>query len=347
MRKRAKPAAPLPERKSPHPHDTLARYFLSSADVTADLLRHNLDPELVARLDLRRLKCAETAEVNETLAEQIGDLRFHTTFKNSDRRSDVFIFLEHQSTKDPWISLRLLRYIVNSYERHAAAHVTQAQTPVLPYPVAVVLYNGRHQWNDFCRMPDLIQSVAGVKPDVLDFPLTLIDLAAKPTYTIEGTPPVRALLTALQAAGQGEIAERLDEITDIAAEAGQDKRIRDWMFSLVRYAAVQVVVKNPLELFNRAYRKVFARKEAENMALTAAEVLRREGEARGKAMGKAMGEAMGKAHAILTVLESRFGAVPATLKKSVAACGDSKVLDSWTVLAATCNSLKEFKEGIK
>ncbi len=75
------------------------------------------------------------------------------------------------------------------------------------------------------------------------------------------------------------------------------------------------------------------------MGITAAEQLRREGRREGRVEGKA--------EAIITVLESRFGSVPASIKKSVAASTNWTELDALTALAATCNTLDEFKRGMK
>ncbi len=333
-----------------HPHDTLARHFLTSEDLTADLLRNYVDSDLVDFLDLDNLKCEATADVDETLSEYIGDLRFSTTFKNSKRRSEVFVFFEHQSKKDRLIGFRLLRYIVNAYEKMLES-CDGGRLEEFPYPVAVVLYHGKTRWADMPRMPDLLAKMPGVDPDVLKFPLFLIDLAAMPEESIHGLPALRALLKALQAASAGTLPERIDSITETLVEAKGDKRARIWMSALLRYASTQLKFRNIKEFYIHSFGKIFGKKEAEAMAMTSADELMLEGLKRGrmegKAEGKAEGRTEGKAEAIITVLESRFGPLSARVKKAVSSQTNWVVLDSLTALAATCKSLDEFKRGLK
>ncbi len=314
-----------------HPHDVLARHFLSSEDVAADLLRRYLDPEVAELLDLDRLRCESTGAVDETLSEYIGDLRYSTTFRHSDRRSEVFIFLEHQSKKDRMIGFRLLRYIINEYGKLLDGQGGSGRIEAFPYPVAVVLYHGKSRWKDFPRMPDLIQKAPGADPDVLKFPLFLIDLAALPDNAIQGLPALRALLEALRAASAGNLGRRIDSITGELAQAKGDRRAGGWMSALLRYAAEHIKFKNAKEFYVRAFGRLFNRKEAENMAMTTAKEFELEGGAK----------------MIVTVLSTRFGRVPASVKKAIEACSDFDALDSLAALAATCKNIEEFKRGLK
>ena len=75
------------------------------------------------------------------------------------------------------------------------------------------------------------------------------------------------------------------------------------------------------------------------------------GEARGivigEARGEVRGEARGKAEAVLTVLRARFKKVPREVEKAIRDISDSIALESWTVHAATCQSMEEFAEALE
>jgi hypothetical protein len=73
------------------------------------------------------------------------------------------------------------------------------------------------------------------------------------------------------------------------------------------------------------------RKEAEKM-LTAAEMLRREGEAHGKAEGKR--------EALLVLLRQRFGRLPAAVGARIGKAGAAEV-DAWFRRGITASSLDE------
>jgi hypothetical protein len=63
--------------------------------------------------------------------------------------------------------------------------------------------------------------------------------------------------------------------------------------------------------------------------------------------GVAVGEARRATKSIATVLEARFGKVPAKVVESINSYSNPDVLESWTKQAATCKSLKEFETALK
>ena len=75
------------------------------------------------------------------------------------------------------------------------------------------------------------------------------------------------------------------------------------------------------------------------MATTLAEEL--------KAEGIQKGILEGKAEAVITVLKARFGTVSADIRKAVKSHSGPLALESLTIHAATCNSLKEFRKRLQ
>jgi len=66
----------------------------------------------------------------------------------------------------------------------------------------------------------------------------------------------------------------------------------------------------------------------------------------GVTKGKAEGRAEGKAEMVLKILRGKFGKVPKEIEKAISQMTDPIALDSWAVHAATCQSMKEFAEGL-
>lgn len=69
----------------------------------------------------------------------------------------------------------------------------------------------------------------------------------------------------------------------------------------------------------------------------------------GLAEGIAVGEAKAlaeKAETVLTFLRARFKRVPKTVAEKIRGAKDKVVLDSWAVLAATCESMAEFAKHL-
>jgi len=63
--------------------------------------------------------------------------------------------------------------------------------------------------------------------------------------------------------------------------------------------------------------------------------------------GRIQGILKGKKDIILDILKNRFGKVPKEISGTVNSYCDSTALMSLAVLAGTCESLKEFKDGLR
>jgi hypothetical protein len=88
-----------------------------------------------------------------------------------------------------------------------------------------------------------------------------------------------------------------------------------------------------------AYLKILNKKEAEKMATSTMQELIQVGEVRGKVQGKK--------ETILEVLEGRFGKVPKSISDTVKSYSDITALQSLSVLAGSCKTLGEFKDGLR
>ncbi len=96
------------------------------------------------------------------------------------------------------------------------------------------------------------------------------------------------------------------------------------------YCNVEKYSKESVDGLTRGFAALFDAKEAEQMTVTIAQHWKNEG----------------KTEAVLTFLESRFGEVPASIQKKLAALQDAKIIEKALQLAATCQSLKEFQKTL-
>ncbi len=331
-----------------HPHDNLARLFLGKKWLFIDFLVNYLNPAMVDLLDLDRLVYESPAEVDGNLKGRLSDIRYATVFKNTRTPLDVFIFLEHQSTSQPYLPFRFLDYIVDAYRRliPELEKSDRKTRRLLPYPLAIILHHGKMPWKGPLTMGELVGSVPGLNRQVLDFPLQLIDLAAIPTDNLKGDPFLLALLDSLQAASEKRLSERFEPIMARLKPAGRVEHVRDLLQGLVTYAAGLSFPKNGMEIAIKTSRRLFGIKEDDTMAKTWMDALQEEGIEIGRAEGRAEGKAEGKAEAIVNILTARFGEFPASLKKRLNACADVATLDRLAVAAATCRTLNDFKHEL-
>ena len=186
-------------------------------------------------------------------------------------------------------------------------------------------------------MDEMIDLVPGAKTGLLDYHLILIDISVIPPEKFAGHPALRAMLETIQRGSEGILLKEFDRITDYFTTIKNDPRAKDWVYSLVRYA--MSVVDMGSELIVKAFSKVFNKQEAEKMAMTMAQRLMLEGEAKGEAKrGRSV---------LLAILRKRFSRIPKEVERAIEKMTDPISLESWAVQAATCQSMDEFVEMLR
>src|SRR5688572_2907772 len=119
---------------TPTPHDALVRSILGQPAYAAEELRATLPPEVVAELCLDTLVPVDGAFIDAALDESNADLLFTVALRRNEGRR-AYVLIEHQSTFDPKMARRLLRYQERIWERHDADHPHDDAAP----PILVVL----------------------------------------------------------------------------------------------------------------------------------------------------------------------------------------------------------------
>ena len=321
-----------------HPHDRVVKTFLSELDLASSLFKNYLADEWVDLVDFDSLKGESTETVDRDLSELRADLRYSARFKGTDEELKVFVFLEHQSRPDRFMSFRLLRYVCAAYQQHLEA-VGEKKDTTFPFPLAVVLHHGKSPWKKVLPMRELIDVKPGMAMDILQLPICLIDLARIPGDQLRGHPAVCALLDSLQSASAGQLPDRVKGVFRRLRNVREESRLKAWSTALATYyLAVQGKVQENFDTLLQALKTLYSIREAEKMTVTFAQHWREE--------GIAIGEAKGQAKSAVMVLESRFGEIPASIQKKLMNLRDASRLGEILKLAATCQSLKEFQKAL-
>jgi hypothetical protein len=317
-----------------HPHDLLTRSILADPELAASLLTHYVESETVELLDLTQLRCESPVDVDKNLVEVIGDLRFSTVLKNTEQQSNVFVFLEHQSSRDDLMSFRALRQVVKAFQQYIDTAEQKGKLPKsFPFPIVVILYHGKRPWGKLKKMCDLIDSVPEFARNILDFPIFLIDLSRIQPEQLKGHPALQALLETLQLASEGKLEAGFDRVTNRLSAVRSDPRAAGWMGALVTYAISLCRIGQ--EIIYKSFLKILNEEEAKKMATSTMQEI------------EARGEVKGEKNAILRFLGGRFGNVPKTITDTVNSYSDLTALQSLSVLAGSCKSLDEFKDGLR
>ncbi len=116
------------------------RYFRAGLQGRAEqvALIGSLFPTLVPLLDADSVTVLDGTYVDEELTLRQTDLALQVSL--AGREVIVYVLVEHQSSVDPLMALRMLRYQVRIWDRYLQANPTVTRVPAI---LPAVVYQGR------------------------------------------------------------------------------------------------------------------------------------------------------------------------------------------------------------
>ena len=140
------------------PHDALFRETFSDPVLAAAELTAILPPELVATFNWStlRLESGSLVTVDE---RRECDLLFTVERHGASDPALVFVLFEHQSSDDQLMALRLLGYMVKTWESWSSRRGTPKQP--LPFILPVVLSHDPRGWRAATQFRALFGDGAG------------------------------------------------------------------------------------------------------------------------------------------------------------------------------------------
>lgn len=307
----------------PTPHDALFRGIFGQPEHMAAELRAVLPPEVLAQLDLATLAPLPTTFVDAALSERHADLLFEVALRGGGHTL-VYVLVEHQSSRDPWMLLRLLGYELRIWEQWRREHPERGKLPAI---VPIVVHHGEAEWTvplcfeELLDLDELQRDVLG--PHLVSFAAIVDDLTAQEPADVSqrGMAAVaRLALAALQTArDDAEFVRQIALLANLLREAQTGTCGRPSVDLVLRYLFELRKRPDLCELEQRA--------EVKGVDLMAyntvswAEEERREGRKEGRKEGQL--EARRK---ILSQLcEQRFGALAAADVARLESCDDARL----------------------
>ena len=338
----------MPDEDTFHAHDRLFRAGLSNPAAAAAFLIDRLPPEIAARIDWSTLKLEPGSFVDPDLRLSESDLLFSA--KADGRDIGIYVLFEHQSTRDPRLPMRLLRYKVGIWHRWEQIPDNR---PPYPQIVSTVLAQNGTVWNidpSFSSLFSFIGPDDPMRRYLPDFLYELIQLAALPFDAIRSTPDGILALRVLKAERSGELLS--DPIWD---EELLRMVLLDTFHLIVSYMYSRDSVDND-GLFRKI--KSIGSEPHRSAAMTLAQKLRQEGRqdgiqegfATGKQEGREDGRMEERTHSrrqsVLEALDLRFGPIPDGLRDSIEAIADPEKLRALHRAAIVSDSLESFAASL-
>ena len=183
-----------------NPHDKLFKNAFETRE--CPLLLSVLPPTVCKTLDLQGLRQEPGSYLDENLKGRYSDLLFSVPFQQqmapteSDTANDqpfprafVYVIVEHQSTVDRFMALRLLEYMCRIWQAFRRDNPKAKRLPVV-FPL--VVHHSAKGWTAPVQLQDLIDTSYpdpnAVAPFIPDFRFLLDDLPRQRTEQLRACP---------------------------------------------------------------------------------------------------------------------------------------------------------------
>ena len=331
------------------PHDLFARYTFGHPERAAAELRAVLPAHVVSEVDWTSLRREPVSVVGPELRETESDLLFTARLRTGQPLL-LYVLLEHQSSVDPWMALRMLRYVVRQVERWRQEHPRSTRLPVI---IPLVMYHGPDgAWLAPRRVEDLFDLPGGQREQwqalVPHFEYLLDDLTAEREEALRarpGPPLARLAWLVLRYGRTGELALKLPDWVALFAQVQAAPEGAEHLVVVIRYllwvgkdAAVHAAARQVLH-------SVLDAQRAEELMGTWAEEMLEKGRVRGRQEGREEGREAGLQHGlsvgILRILTARGVPVDEAARQRILTCTDMATLDRWFDRALNATTLSD------
>ncbi|KFA90785.1 Rpn family recombination-promoting nuclease/putative transposase [Archangium violaceum] len=328
------------------PHDLLARYTFGHPERAAAELRAVLPAHVVSEVDWTSLRREPGSVVDPELRETESDLLFTARLRTGQPLL-LYVLLEHQSSVDSWMALRMLRYVVRQVERWRQEHPESALLPVI---IPLVMYHGPDgAWTAPRRVEELFE-LPGEQWRALvpRFEYLLDDLTAEREEVLRarsGPPLARLAWLVLRYGRTQDLARKLPDWVALFAQVEADAEGAEHLVVIIRYlvwvgdAAVHTAAR-------RVLHSVLDEQRAEELMGSWAEEMIERGVQKGLARGRQEGRVEGRAEYVLRTLTSRGVRVDEAARQRILTCTDMATLDRWFDRALNATALSDVLEDL-
>ena len=306
-------------------------------------------PDLVDRLDFTRLHVEERSYLLDDYRKRENDLLLRLPFRDAPTKEEILlcILLEHQSSTDQAMPLRLLFYSVVHWEREWRAwqqhheRGTRLQlTPIIP----IVFHTSAEPWNENRWLPHLFETPASLQKYVPKWEMHYLDLVSlDPEELVEREEPWWQALAVLRAE-RTELPTFLSVLRRALSRLeslGQKARVRwDQLLKLTLHWALfrRPRREHPevIDTVRASHQQVQLREEAEKMSQQTWKNYEQElieqhqqiGLEKGLEKGLEEGELKARREDLKEILEQRFSTIPQALREKIDQASSEQLADA-------------------
>jgi hypothetical protein len=329
------------------PHDALFRAAFEVPQHAAGLLRALLPSDLLGLVALDSLELQSGDGRGKQFEEFRTDLLFRAQIGGSP--GFVCFLFEHQSSSDASMPLRVLGYLLRTWERYWRREPGAPLPPIVP----IVISHDPRGWSAAREFSELLNPKVREHPSVRSvtpsFRYIIDDLSRLSDDELRaralGTFPTLVLWALRDARTPGQILATLDQWADALTDAANAAGGRDALQQLFVYIS-NVAENLAFDQFKAEVSKLGP--AAQEAVMTIAEQLRAQGLKQGREEGRHEGRKEGRDEARRESLEEllalKFGPLPEDVATRIQAA-DSATVDRWFERVLTGGSLASILDG--
>ena len=159
------------------PHDRFTRAMMTNKRVIEEFWTLQLSDDIKSLIDLSTIAPQKESFVDDKLRLNIADLLYSVNLKREPGTDEpetgyIYLLLEHQSTSDPLMPYRLVKYMIGIIDHH----LKHKGGRTLPFIFPMVLYTGSRPYRHSMDFFDLFEAHKERARQVWLHPFKLIDL---------------------------------------------------------------------------------------------------------------------------------------------------------------------------
>jgi predicted transposase/invertase (TIGR01784 family) len=277
-------------------HDTFFRETMSHKDVAVDFLQSYLPGDVLAHLRLETLSIRKDTFVGADQAGHYSDLLYEVSLGN-DTPGFIYFLFEHKSYPDRFVSLQLLRYLVEIWELYRRQH---PGCPSLPMVIPVVVYHGKTPRRGTKLSGLMHPPEPALERYVPNFDMEFYDFSPRSDFGIKGQIVLQLVLSCFRAKNQPTVARHVADILQLLSQLDDSATSMHWVQTIFRYLTQTMDIDHGV-VHELVKQHLSANKE--DSIMTLAEQWLQEGLKKGRLEGRMEGRG-----AILNrLLSKRFG----------------------------------------
>lgn len=316
-------------------HDPTFKYAFGNPEDAALLVRHILPETIVALLDLETMAREASSFIDDQLSERYSDLLF--TVRSRNGTAFIYLLIEHQSTNDPDMPLRLLEYMVRIWTDQRRRDPEGPLWPIIP----LLICHPVDGWTAPRRLDELFDCDPELAAFIPNFELPIQDLGDLSNDEIQRWSLGACQQLAIWMLRDSRTAQRFRD--NLPAWRGQFEQAAssptglEFLGVLFRYI---MAVNEELALTEIRAKIHELAPAAEKAIMTITEQLLQQGRAEGLSQGRVEGHV----ELLMRLLALRFGSLADSTRERLAHASLVE-LDRWAERLLVATTLDEVFAG--